>query len=1200
VDPRTNDSDRNLIVGILAVQFRFATKDQLLQALGAWLLNKSQRLEDVLLTQGALTSISRTKLIGLVEMHLEQHAQNSHHSMAALDAASSIRQDIERLGDRDLHASLAMVRPAIVSSPVEVTRALPADAELTPRYQILRPHAKGGLGEVFVARDSEIQREVALKEIQLQYASEKQCQERFILEAQITGGLEHPGIVPVYGLGKYHDGRSFYAMRFIRGESFKEAIDKFHTASSTASEKSIQLRQLLASFIDVCNTMEYAHSRHVLHRDLKPSNIMLGKYGETLVVDWGLAKVVAAPESTSSLETPLTLSGSANGMLTSMGTLVGTPQFMSPEQALGQLDRITSSSDIYCLGSTLYYLLTGTPPVTETEISVILQKVRQGDIPPAHVRQPSVARSLSAVCSKAMALAPSQRYSSARELAHEIERWLADEPVQAYLEPWLARVSRWSRRNRTWTRAAAGSTLAIAIVAIMALVSVQNARKNELQALQQATEGRQAAEAGFLQARTAVDDFFTRVSETKLLKVPGLQPLRKELLVDALHYYQDFLKTHGAEPGLQAETAATYFRIGIITAEIGKKSEAMESLQQASELQQALIRSDENPSSNVRTALANTLNALGSVQIDLGHPEQALSWFQQAKDHRQIVVNMNPQDSLSRRKLLNSYDNLAIAQAMLGEKNDAIRVYEQANLERARLMADHPNTLQFRHDLARGYFNLATLWQELGEYDTAVALFRKSLELYEELQRKDAAMLEYSRELAVAYASQADCEFHRARWQPAEAYFTQATQLLESLILKNPQVTDLLLDSAKAKIGLAAWQESQGEWENSLLTLNAAEKSLQQLLQLDHESKLSQWELANLWSQRGQVLHQLARYSDSQRDYTQALQLYEKYRTPEHNVHLHVLENMAGLHIQIANNHMAQGEQQAALAAYEGSLVIWEQLSAAQPKKLEFSLQVASVKKQIAAWRMQQEQWPEAKSQLEQALLLLEKMEQGATRSDVGTALADIHSAMSQWHFMQENLPGATQQMQQCLHYRKQVGGRPEATFSELLLWAEALDTNAQICIANNDNAAAKTSLLEADRIFAEIEQKFPQAAELPARLLSHFRLRLVFEKNEQQFLAMHAWAKQALRLNVAGENLEIATALADALASIAAMQNASEEIKLVALELKPILFQFLRRSLEHGEVSVADLGKQAAFTSLHADPQWLELMQWKPAASPR
>jgi hypothetical protein len=224
------------------------------------------------------------------------------------------------------------------------------------RFQVLRPHGKGGIGEVFVARDQELNREVALKEMQDPYARDAHNRGRFVREAEITGGLEHPGVVPVYGLGTYSDGRPFYAMRFIQGETLQDSIRKFH-----AGQGDWTLRGLLTRFVTMCNTMAYAHSRGVLHRDLKRANVMLGRYGETLIVDWGLAK--AGISGQGSLARGLTEGGSdglpepalapclTDGIETQAGSALGTPSYMSPEQASGRLDLLGPASDIYSLSS---------------------------------------------------------------------------------------------------------------------------------------------------------------------------------------------------------------------------------------------------------------------------------------------------------------------------------------------------------------------------------------------------------------------------------------------------------------------------------------------------------------------------------------------------------------------------------------------------------------------------------------------------------------------------------------------------------------------------------------------------------------------------------------------------------------------------------------------------------------------------------
>jgi eukaryotic-like serine/threonine-protein kinase len=182
---------------------------------------------------------------------------------------------------------------------------------------------------------------VALKQIQDRHGDHPESRARFLLEAEITGGLEHPGIVPVYGLGHYDDGRPYYAMRFIKGDSLKEAISRFHkdpAARRDAGARMLELQKLMRRFLDVCNAIAYAHSRGVLHRDIKPGNIMVGQYGETLVVDWGLAKIVGAAEGSGEVTLrPPSASGSSE---TLPGSAIGTPEFMSPEQAAGRLDRL--------------------------------------------------------------------------------------------------------------------------------------------------------------------------------------------------------------------------------------------------------------------------------------------------------------------------------------------------------------------------------------------------------------------------------------------------------------------------------------------------------------------------------------------------------------------------------------------------------------------------------------------------------------------------------------------------------------------------------------------------------------------------------------------------------------------------------------------------------------------------------------------
>ncbi len=316
------------------------------------------------------------------------------------------------------------------------------------------------MGEVFVARDTELDREVALKEIQERHAHDSGSRSRFLMEAEVTGKLEHPGIVPVYGLGQYPDGRPFYAMRFIRGDSLQWAVKEFHKTQMPGNPyESVAFRKLLGRFVDVCNAVGYAHSRGVLHRDLKPGNIMLGKYGETLVVDWGLAKVKGREPSSSDAEVTLQISSGSGTDQTLPGSAIGTPGYMSPEQAEGKLSSLGPATDIYGLGATLYTLLSGKKSIEAQTIHEILHRTVQGGVPKPSEINSQIPKPLESICLKAMALSPTERYPSCEALAEDVERFLADEPVSAHPESLPVRAARIARKHRGVVRTATAAAL---------------------------------------------------------------------------------------------------------------------------------------------------------------------------------------------------------------------------------------------------------------------------------------------------------------------------------------------------------------------------------------------------------------------------------------------------------------------------------------------------------------------------------------------------------------------------------------------------------------------------------------------------------------------------------------------------------------------------------------------------------------------
>ncbi len=425
----------DLLFGLIALERGLIGSDQLVAAFQAWSEARDRTMLEILVARGALDESGCNLVEGLAKRRLghregdpDEHTgsrgigRRASHGRAAR-AEAGLSATVSYPGS-PLAGQNSDDPDRTAGSAPRVSNA-PAPGE---RYPIVRHYARGGLGEVFLALDTELDRQVALKELRAYHAHDPVSQSRFILEAKVTGRLEHPGIVPVYGLGRYADGRPYYAMRFIEGETLKQAIEQFHEPVATQRpprEREIAFRRLLSSVIDACNAVAYAHSRGVVHRDLKPENIMLGRFGETLVVDWGVAKplteCLSEPGVERSLDAP-----ADEPSLTRPGSTIGTPRYMSPEQAAGELERVGPASDVYNLGATLYCLLVGHGPFPTGGLEDVLDRVRRGIFPAPRRLRRSIDPTLEAICLKAMSLRPEDRHDSPLALAEEIEAWLAD------------------------------------------------------------------------------------------------------------------------------------------------------------------------------------------------------------------------------------------------------------------------------------------------------------------------------------------------------------------------------------------------------------------------------------------------------------------------------------------------------------------------------------------------------------------------------------------------------------------------------------------------------------------------------------------------------------------------------------------------------------------------------------------------------
>jgi serine/threonine-protein kinase len=614
-------ADRNLLFGVLALQLDFLTRDALIAGMNAWALDKARPLGRILVEQGTLSPARLELLDALVVEHLNKHDGDVSVSLAAVANGSTYSEAFDGVNDPEVRSTLTALGEPLrrVSPPVREG----------VRFRNLRPHAKGGLGQVFVADDAELNREVALKEIQLHRADDPTSRARFVREAEITGALEHPGVIPVYALGTHPDGRPYYAMRLVRGETLKTAIERHH--GLPAADRPAELRRLLRRLVDVCNAIAYAHSRGVVHRDLKPANVLLGPFGETLVVDWGLAKAGLGRPAADDATTDPTIHPSApGGEATRAGAALGTPGYMSPEQATGD-PHVGPATDVFGLGAILYSVLTGRKPFEGTTVEDEVAQTRKGVFPLPRELNRDVPAALDAVCRKALAFAPADRYPSPLALAADLERWLADEPVGVFRDPWPVRAGRWARRHRT--PVAAGAVLLVTAAVGFGLGSalLWREERRTRDEYDRAEREHQIAERNFETTRATILEMGRQIEaiETGADESQRADRQRKAALDTVRAEFVRFLADHPDDLVLKKRLAALHRYAANVDRLLGEFAQAETAYRASIALWEELVRRQPEVASHPDN-LAQTLRDAASVQKRRGRLREALATLDRA------------------------------------------------------------------------------------------------------------------------------------------------------------------------------------------------------------------------------------------------------------------------------------------------------------------------------------------------------------------------------------------------------------------------------------------------------------------------------------------------------------------------------------------------------------------------------------------
>jgi tetratricopeptide (TPR) repeat protein len=690
-----------------------------------------------------------------------------------------------------------------------------------PGYEILGEIGRGGMGVVFRARQTKPSRLVALKMIlEGQFASELDHL-RFANEAELVAAMDHPSIVPILELG-HHDGLPYFTMPLLTGGSL-----------AAAQPQPVGDPRSVARLVsEVAAAVHHAHQRGILHRDLKPANILLDEHGRPHVSDFGLARRVQDGRG-----------------LTATGAILGSPGYMSPEQASGEPGAVTTASDVYGLGAILYALLTGRAPFEGSSVRETMARLNEEPPKPPSRLNPAVPPPLDQICLKCLEKEAARRYGSAEALAADLCRWLAGEPISARPEPLAERTRRWVRRRRTAVVACAAAML-VALIGLAVVLAVQVKSNSDL------ATANEIAEARFDLAMAAIRQFHTGVSEDFLLKEPQFHALRARLLDGAHEYFgklEDLLRTR-TDRRSRLALARAYGELAALTDQIGSKTDALDLQRRGLAIRRELAR-DAPADFDAQADIGRCLLDLGSLQFRTGHAGEALAAFREARTVLGTARRAARRSRDFRPELATCDHRTGDLLAATGRQDEALASYRRARSIRQAQRRDGATGGETRGALAESEVAIGVLLWKGGQSGEAVDSFERAQALFESLVRDRPTETGIRRQLAHCYNAISYPLHALGRSDEALKSFEAARAILEALVRENPTVTEFRQQLAVSETQIGTLLCDTGRWTEALRPYRSAQVLMEAIDWANPDVAEIRNDLARCHSQIGQVLN---------------------------------------------------------------------------------------------------------------------------------------------------------------------------------------------------------------------------------------------------------------------------------------------------------------------------------------------------------